>query len=262
MEPETAATASSKRSAEDSGGGGMPAKPRLDSAPLTDEAGTRKQAILATFGWYRDTLDAHHDQRERVIKCSRDITALSKKMIFALLRVTQDPPERVFQGVQAQHKKVLELFAKMAVDLQGSDAAKYNRQATPALQEYIEAIGLWRFLEHNQLITKQQVEETLAPSRITTVTDEDYLLGISDLPGEVNRYCINAIGKGDHDAVRNCLAFMRQLKEGVSLVMCACGSRDLLKKAEVLDSSLSKTEMAYYSMSVRESEFPQTAQAA
>ncbi|KAJ2753291.1 hypothetical protein IWQ56_006629 [Coemansia nantahalensis] len=260
MEPETEAATPCKRRTEDSGdGGSAPAKPRLESDPAADAPSARKQAILATFGGYRDTLDAHYDQRERVIKCSRDITALSKKMIFALLRVTQDPPERVFQGVRAQHKKVLELFAKMAADLQGSDAAKYNRQATPGLQEYIEAIGLWRFLEHNQLITKQQVEESLAASRITTVTDEDYLLGISDLPGEVNRYCINAIGKGDHDAVRNCLAFMRQLKDGVSVVLCACGIRDLVKKAEVLDSSLVKTEQAYYSMSVRESEFRQPA---
>ncbi|KAJ1729706.1 hypothetical protein LPJ61_003394 [Coemansia biformis] len=245
-------------SAVEAGGDGKPAKARLDnSESLTSNSSERKQAVLETFGRYRDTLDAHHDQRERVIKCSRDITALSKKMIFALLRVTQDPPESVFKDVQVKHDKVLELFRKMSADLQGSDAAKYNRQATPALQEYIEAIGLWRFLEHNQLISKQQVEETLAASNIALVTDEDYLLGIGDLPGEVNRYCINAIGKNDHEAVHRCLAFMRQLKDGVSLVMSSCGSKDLRKKAEVLDSSLGKTEMAYYSMSVREREFAQ-----
>jgi hypothetical protein len=32
------------------------------------------------FEGFRDELDEHHDRRERLIKASRDITALSKKM--------------------------------------------------------------------------------------------------------------------------------------------------------------------------------------
>ncbi len=36
--------------------------------------------ILSMFEGFRDELDQHHDRRERLIKISRDITALSKKM--------------------------------------------------------------------------------------------------------------------------------------------------------------------------------------
>ena len=36
--------------------------------------------FLSVFENFRDELDEHHDRRERVIKASRDITALSKKM--------------------------------------------------------------------------------------------------------------------------------------------------------------------------------------
>lgn len=42
-----------------------------------DESST---SVLAIFETFRDELDQHHDRRERVIKNSRDITALSKKM--------------------------------------------------------------------------------------------------------------------------------------------------------------------------------------
>lgn len=41
------------------------------------EPSTPLQSIFETF---RNELDEHHDRRERVIKTSRDITALSKKM--------------------------------------------------------------------------------------------------------------------------------------------------------------------------------------
>lgn len=36
--------------------------------------------IISIFENFRNELDEHHDRRERVIKASRDITALSKKM--------------------------------------------------------------------------------------------------------------------------------------------------------------------------------------
>lgn len=36
--------------------------------------------LTPVFEWFRDELDEHHDRRERIVKASRDITALSKKM--------------------------------------------------------------------------------------------------------------------------------------------------------------------------------------
>ena len=35
--------------------------------------------FMAMFETFRGELDEHHDRRERIIKASRDITALSKK---------------------------------------------------------------------------------------------------------------------------------------------------------------------------------------
>ncbi|KAJ2488872.1 hypothetical protein IWW37_004458 [Coemansia sp. RSA 2050] len=230
--------------------------------PMDEDISDSKREILTLFTNYRNTLDSHYDQRERVIKCSRDITALSKKIVFSLLRITQvSTPDAVFRDAERQHSQVLDLFRKISVELQGSNSLKYNRQATPGLQEYIEAIGLWTFLQDNQLISKDQVLQRLSVANadgvvepLVSVTDEDYILGISDLPGEVNRYCINAIGKGDHEAVKRCLMFLRQMKEGINLLLCGGSVRDLDKKVAVLDSSLEKTERAYYSMSIRDSE--------
>ena len=39
-----------------------------------------KTEFSAMFEKFRDELDEHHDRRERIIKASRDVTALSKKM--------------------------------------------------------------------------------------------------------------------------------------------------------------------------------------
>jgi len=39
-----------------------------------------RNAFTPMFERLRDELDEHHDRRERIVKLSRDITALSKKM--------------------------------------------------------------------------------------------------------------------------------------------------------------------------------------
>lgn len=44
------------------------------------EAESSVPPVLSIFENFRDELDEHHDRRERIIKKSRDITALSKKM--------------------------------------------------------------------------------------------------------------------------------------------------------------------------------------
>ena len=36
--------------------------------------------VMPAFEIFRNEFDEHHDRRERVVKASRDITALSKKM--------------------------------------------------------------------------------------------------------------------------------------------------------------------------------------
>lgn len=58
----------------------------------------RSDRLLDQFAEFRDELNAHHDSRERLIKLSRDITALSKKLIFALHRITVGDRTAVFKG--------------------------------------------------------------------------------------------------------------------------------------------------------------------
>jgi hypothetical protein len=53
---------------------------RVSSASMVELA---SHDVLSMFEGFRDELDQHHDRRERLIKISRDITALSKKMYAA-----------------------------------------------------------------------------------------------------------------------------------------------------------------------------------
>ena len=56
-----------------------PASAAVPALPPT-HSNDNDNPFLPMFGAFRGELDEHHDRRERVIKVSRDVTALSKKM--------------------------------------------------------------------------------------------------------------------------------------------------------------------------------------
>lgn len=61
----------------------MGTKRDYDGQPVTAESQitmAESNPIIPIFETFRNELDEHHDRRERIIKTSRDITALSKKM--------------------------------------------------------------------------------------------------------------------------------------------------------------------------------------
>lgn len=50
------------------------------AAAAADTGNSSSSTILSIFETFRSELDEHYDRRERIVKASRDITALSKKM--------------------------------------------------------------------------------------------------------------------------------------------------------------------------------------
>lgn len=71
-----AAPAGTKRSHD-----GIP----VQNSPATmPEPNPQSSQIVSIFETFRDELDEHYDRRERIIKTSRDITALSKKMYVSI----------------------------------------------------------------------------------------------------------------------------------------------------------------------------------
>lgn len=84
--------------------------------------------LNAIFTQIRDELDAHHDRRERLIKISRDITSLSKKMIFSLHRIHGEVttlPSMIQKEVDQREGEIQKLLKKAEPDVQGANAYRY-----------------------------------------------------------------------------------------------------------------------------------------
>ncbi|KAJ5096427.1 hypothetical protein NUU61_005783 [Penicillium alfredii] len=248
-----------------------------------DSTGPSVQSIFETF---RDELDEHHDRRERIIKTSRDITALSKKVIFALQRVrtlNQPPPNKIAQENQTRFDQIRALFESLVPELTEIKAWRYQRQISPGIQEFIEALAFDHYLRTQTLISHAEVTAWL-PGEIL-VSEEDYLMGLFDLTGEMMRFAVMALSSGNASATTQStstagpeasdasstsvpvlapaqagivvdLRTMRARFESLSVPRRHNMLRDLSKKLEVMQTSVEKVERAAYGILVRGSERP------
>ncbi|GAA5898599.1 hypothetical protein JCM8208_004710 [Rhodotorula glutinis] len=136
-----------------------------ESAPTQP---TRAAALLSAFTAFRTELDTHHAQRERVVKLSRDVTALSKQLIFVLHRVgaaggDKGARDKVVSEAEGKMEGLRALFGRLQGEVRGADFWRYERSVSPGIQEYLEGFTFYYYLEHHTLPTLEQAQASLFP---------------------------------------------------------------------------------------------------
>ncbi|KAK9347140.1 Translin [Lipomyces starkeyi] len=237
-----------------------------------------RETVTALFSSFGAALDAHHDARDRVIKASRDITAASKKIIFALQRVKYADAEIQWDdankaGIKLESKivgdicgleeKIKNAFGAVKDDLQGAGAWRYQRQISGAIQEYIEALLFREYLTERWILSHEEVQKLIGHEFL--VTYSDYILGLLDTTGELmrfaitNLYDVTASGVVQVSAIaKQICQLLRTLRIGFSgLRVNNSSSTEFVKKLNTLYNSVDKVEKAVYSLIVRGSELPE-----
>ncbi|KII93395.1 hypothetical protein PLICRDRAFT_152057 [Plicaturopsis crispa FD-325 SS-3] len=229
------------------------------------EAIPSKDIVLDFFDGFRQELDEFNDRRERLIKTSRDITNISKKTIFFLHRIVttesdesdQVLAERAASEAYAKLREVQTFYSEMKEELQGDRFWRHHRQVSPGLQEYIEALSFAYYLQHGSLVPFNYVQSTVADTDgvpYFPLTMDDYLLGLSDLTGELMRFAITGIARrGGRTKASDVCAFVRRCKADFERFTPYV--RELSKKQAVTGQSLEKIEDTAYAIVVRGYEY-------
>ncbi|KAI5803764.1 Translin [Geopyxis carbonaria] len=247
--------------------------------PRTDQRGTRKTSsetkpsnedllksgnpFMPMFLHFRDELDEHHDRRERVIKTSRDVTALSKKLIFSLQRCRQlnSPiPADLEDETSSRLAEIDKLLNAVSPDLQSINAHRYQRNISGGLQEFMEAICFRHYIVTGRLLSYAEAQAAV-PGGID-LTPQDYVLGVFDFVGEVMRFGITMValsGPGNpgnpESGAQRILLDLRNLREAFKNLDGYLG-KDVKQKMAVMEACVAKVENAVYTVIVRGSEYP------
>jgi translin len=123
-----------------------------------------------------EEMEKEDQLREDVIKRARDIIRLSKVVIYSVHRGEADEAK-------------LEEMEKLINEL--PEPASHVGIREVAVQEFVEAMTLYRFVKEGTLMTREELG----------VDKQNYLLGICDLTGELMRMAVNRIIGKDYDTV-------------------------------------------------------------
>jgi predicted translin family RNA/ssDNA-binding protein len=148
-------------------------------------------------------------------------------------------------------------------DLQGLNFWRYQRQISPGFQEFIEAVSFEHYLQTQSLITHEDAAKLL-PSKID-LTDDDYILGLFDLTGELMRFAITAIATSgsppgseqvktaDEKAILVDLQQLRTRFEALATISQGSTGlgKEVEKKLEVMKTCVEKVEAAVYGKTIR-----------
>ncbi|KAI1341171.1 Translin [Xylariaceae sp. FL0016] len=145
-----------------------------------------RNAYTSMFENFRDELDEHHDRRQKTGTVSRDVTALSKKIIFSLQRVrklSQPIPERIQAECDERVAEIAALLRSIEGDVRGANRYRYPLMC---LEEFVEAVTFLHYLRTQALMTPAEAQAAL-PADIA-LTGADYVMGVFDLTGEMMRF--------------------------------------------------------------------------
>lgn len=131
---------------------------------------------MTDFEKLRKDLASYDVKREELIKKSRDILKLSKLLIYSVHR---DELEKATDLLTQIEKEIANLNEISSHD----NKLLYEGSYKIAIQEYVEAVLYYHFVKSGQLIDLD-------------VFSEHYMLGLADLPGELNRRAVYLAGKG------------------------------------------------------------------
>ncbi|KAI1638737.1 Translin [Biscogniauxia mediterranea] len=146
-----------------------------------------RNAYTSMFESFRDELEESQARRMKIGTVSRDVTALSKKIIFSLQRVRdlgKPIPERIQAEVDQRLHEIAKLLATIEPDLSGMNRYRYPPMC---LEELVEALSFAHYLRHQALITPAQAQDAMPVAGIP-LTAADYVFGVFDLTGEMMRF--------------------------------------------------------------------------
>lgn len=227
--------------------------------------------VVQQFRTYAAELDAKHDRYERIFKTNRDVGIESKRIIFLLHTIDKESKRNaVLDMAKARLDNIAQkLFRNIANELDGQDAYQYHRAYRAGLEEYVEALTFYEYLQKGSMQNWATLERTLTyptvsspadsePSRAiqVMVTPTDYILGIADLTGELMRKCINNLAIGDVNSCYHTCDFVRKIYIAFLGYTSVVHNNEVNRKIVTLKHSLTKMENACYTIKVRGSEIP------
>jgi len=221
-------------------------------------------SIESCFSSLNADLEADHEKRELIQKEVRQINELQRKIQFQLQKVHTNPANA--QSVVEICKSANPLFAQIWPHWQNISVAigkehveKFHHLWRFAMSQLVFMATLKHVLETHSLMSQDDTaalvvgkaeakQESKAQARIE-IDLEDYLSGLSSLPRELSRLCVNCVRSGNYTLPVAISAFVSDLYSGFRLLNLR--NDTLRRKFDAIKYDVTRLEEVMYDVSVR-----------
>lgn len=159
------------------------------------------------------------------------------------------------------------LFKSIEQDLVGINSHRYQRQISPGIQEYMEAVLFQHYLETEKVMT---YEAAIPLPGNVQLTHEDYALGLFDMTGELMRFAVTYLATNGalpgaeeteqyetgRSSILTDMQLLRSHLENIDASSSYGLAREFEQKLKTTRASVEKVEYGVYSMLVRGKERP------
>ncbi len=187
--------------------------------------------MMENFEELRKVIENYYALKDKLIKISRDILSLSKKVIYALHRGNLREAEVLLGKME---KKVSE-FKEVA---EKEPKLLYSDFCNNVLQEYVEAKSYYTFIKLRKL------------PEFKDVPWESFIAGICDLSGELLRRSVNAVINNKIDEIFEIREFLNNIYS--LLIQLDIREGYLRKKVDMFRWNLDKVENIMLEIKLRE----------
>ena len=196
----------------------------MNDNPNAGDAGIRAHlADVADFAQRRFT--ETHGARERALRLSRDMVRGSANSIRASHRGDFDRARELLDQVAAAAREVAELRTSQP-------AVYYAGYVEDANKEYVEASVVLAIVRGGSLPGPEELRVGPAP----------YLNGLGDVAGELRRYILDALRRGDFSRSEELLGVMDEIYTVlVSMDFPDAVTRGLRRSADMVRGTLERT---------------------
>ena len=184
------------------------------------------------FSRIKKQLEKKDEIRETIIKNSRPIIKKSKQAIYALHRDSLTEAKKHLDFAKLELNKLRAILKENP----SLNVGAYNA----AVQEFVEAYTYYYFVKENKLISDKELK----------VDEENYLLGICDLTGELARRAVFSVVNENYNEIE-------KIKDFVSVVYNEflnfdLRNSELRKKSDSIKWNMKKIEEVLYDLKIRE----------
>jgi len=178
------------------------------------------------FKRIREKLAKYDSDREKLIKKARDVLKLSKQLIYTVHRKDMKEAARLLSEVKKE---------KGSLDKIASSGKRliYEGSYSDACQEYVEALCYYGFVKNGWLPLFASLK----------VSEEDYLMGLCDLTGELGRKAVTIAHKNPEEVER-----IKDVVEEIfgEFIKFDLRNGNLRKKSDSIKWNLKKLEEVVY----------------